>query len=244
MRIISKFFDYYDKGMSYGMDPNMVFVRKTESISFDKTNSLINSNDLFKFVADFSPFDVIGFCGKMFPVYRDFTDTRNCKKVLNSEQGLKHTTWYLSGSTYRPFYSFEELENNYDRAHSAYAVQRIFELREYSYAKHSIAKYREIDNYIGKTISDDIFRKYNSPIIHCSLYPHDSLITITINPLLSNFNFVTKYDAVSAFQEISMYIGNNLVRQIDPTTNFSDDLKRDIAGFDNWSFRKHKKDRK
>lgn len=38
-----------------------------------------------------------------------------------------------------------------------------------------------------------------------------------------------------------MYVGNNLVKQVDPSENFSDNMKRDIAGFDEWSFKNKSK---
>lgn len=241
MRIISNFFDYYDNAMSYGIDKDLIYNRKLEIIEVDKK---YKKDEITRFIDAFNPFEVIGFCGRMYPVYLDHTDKRNCKKALQPKLMQKdyNPFWrYRYANTYRAYYSFEEVEANYDPKHSDYSLKRIFDTSNKYWKPVSVSAYREIDNYIGKTISDDIFREYDSPIIHWVL--NGDKINITINPMLSNFNFMIKHDPFSAFQEIAMYIGNNLVKQVDPTVNFSDELKRDIAGFDKWSFRKHKEDK-
>jgi hypothetical protein len=38
-----------------------------------------------------------------------------------------------------------------------------------------------------------------------------------------------------------MYLGNNLAKQVDPSVNFSDELKINAAGFDKFSFRNRSK---
>jgi hypothetical protein len=35
-----------------------------------------------------------------------------------------------------------------------------------------------------------------------------------------------------------MFVGNNLVKQVDPNINLTDIDRRDTAGFDEWSFKK------
>lgn len=97
------------------------------------------------------------------------------------------------------------------------------------------------DINLGKTLPDDCFREYNSPILNITYY--DGGFAIHVNPRLKEYNFISQYDPVSAFQEISMYIGNNLVIQKDPNPKLSDDIKRDIHGFDKWSFRKFSKEK-
>ncbi len=64
---------------------------------------------------------------------------------------------------------------------------------------------------------------------------------LTVNPRLNQYNFASVVDPYTAFQELSMFIGNNLV---DTSTTqprpISDKLKSETKGFNEWSFRRHK----
>ena len=67
---------------------------------------------------------------------------------------------------------------------------------------------------------------------------------LVINPELRLYNFVSQADPYSAYQEIERYIGNDLVQQEDPTNKISDEIKRDLKGFNDWSFKRHKTESK
>lgn len=56
------------------------------------------------------------------------------------------------------------------------------------------------------------------------------------NPCLKNYSFAKIMPPTEAFQQLSMYLGNNLAKQVDPLP--LDDKHRIIAhGMDKWSFR-------
>ena len=55
------------------------------------------------------------------------------------------------------------------------------------------------------------------------------------------YNFVTQVAAVLVRQEIEMYLGSALAVQKDLSVDWSDNLKRDAAGFDEYSFRNQKR---
>jgi hypothetical protein len=88
MKIISKFQDYYDSaGLMYGVDTKLLFERKTENITY---NILSNSqrnllNDYIDSLPSHSGWrndfslesGVIGFCGKLYPVYEYIDKTKN-----------------------------------------------------------------------------------------------------------------------------------------------------------------------
>jgi hypothetical protein len=111
--------------------------------------------------------------------------------------------------------------------------------------------------YIGKRVSDDMFRVEKSPIIivdtlgrlkynffkgtHNRTVTVNSNKTVTVNPRLQDYSFVSVIDPITAFQEISAFLGSNLVEQKDPNPHMSDELKSEIHGFDKWSFRKPSK---
>lgn len=58
-----------------------------------------------------------------------------------------------------------------------------------------------------------------------------------VNPVLGNFCFQKIKDSFSAFQEIEMFLTNDLVKQVDPAP-LSDRDRAKAHGFDKWSFRK------
>ena len=148
MRIISNFFDYYDNAMSYGIDKDLIYNRKLEIIEVDKK---YKKDEITRFIDAFDPFEVIGFCGRMYPVYLDSTDKRNCKKTIKPNLGNpipkadKYSKFWRFNhtSTYRAYYSFEEVESNYDPKHSDYNLKRIFDTSNKYWKPLSVSAYRE-----------------------------------------------------------------------------------------------------
>jgi len=78
MRIISKFQDYYDAGLAYGIDNNLVFVRKTEEVEVKPFRGYYRSASTTygKFTVNVTPI-IIGFCGTMYPALKVVTLKRN-----------------------------------------------------------------------------------------------------------------------------------------------------------------------
>jgi hypothetical protein len=242
MRIISKFKDYYDIGLSYGIDPNLTFIRETKKIdtSYDDKNipsefkECLSLMPEIKFKDYNSTKHIIGFCGKTYPCislqkfshsyfFYSIVELRKylIQKRLNENHLIKNKTLkpYISG--YYNVFEIKKLINN--------NIGGIFN-------KMSC---EEFDNkFYGKRIADDFFRFNNSPIFVLESKSFSKTLTFKINPLLRNYNFSKEIDPYTAFQELSMYIGSNLVKQKDPNPKFSDELKREIAGFDKWSFKK------
>lgn len=73
MRIISSFYDYYDKGLAFGADPNLVYIRESQEkfIVFgdkkQKDNKLLEMLDSMPRITSYH--GIIAFCGKAFPYY-------------------------------------------------------------------------------------------------------------------------------------------------------------------------------
>ncbi len=72
----------------------------------------------------------------------------------------------------------------------------------------------------------------------CRIFGLDFCNLITTNPRLSEFGFARMVDPMTAFQRLSMFIGNNLTTHEDPDIVMTDELKVHANGFDKWSFRK------
>jgi len=225
MRIISKFFDYYDKAVPPQYDDDLVYVRETKEFNIPygkKSNELFSLLEMMPRFPNYSFISsgIIAFCGKIYPYY--FCQDKYYYSVLSLKEALPKLMESAEG----------------------YDLSFLKELNSFLNPTIKKSRYwrsylnKEYDEIIGKTISDDLFREHNSPIISAKrFWDHQLLI---INDRLNQYHFMSQVDPYTAYQEISMFIGNNLVKQIDPSVNFSDELKRDIHGFDKWSFRKIK----
>ena len=77
MRIISKFRDYYDAGIAYGIDPKLIYVREEKEIEFTHDDRNLPQckvlNELVNIAYCMPNYEgnkgVIGFCGKAYPYY-------------------------------------------------------------------------------------------------------------------------------------------------------------------------------
>lgn len=244
MRIISKFYDYYDKAVAYGTDNDLIYVREEKQIylPFEHVDS---KYDLFRIVKSIPQFrcgslSVIAFCGKIYPHYsinlsptksKNYFSINDIKSDYEDGTLKKLIEESIVDSPAQPAFSNTDYKLS--------EIRQLFETK-YWYSRDGKGSFIEqFSSNEGKKISDDVFRYYNSPIIVVSNMKDHFLVDI--NTRLNRFNFIKMFDPYMAYQEISMYLGNNLVKQVDPTVNFGDDLKRDIHGFDKFSFRKGKK---
>lgn len=82
----------------------------------------------------------------------------------------------------------------------------------------------------------DIFIELQAPLFQ--IYYNERALALNGNIRLRDFQFYKIVDAFTAFQEISMYIGNHLARQPEPG-DVPDKYRIAQHGFDpDWSFRK------
>jgi len=258
MRIISKFFDYYDKALAHGIDPKLVYVRETKqvdvgSISYKESNkhNLRTNSEVFRLADTIgNAFNfvcqevclVVCFCGRMYPVYNfNFGHSESLK-------GYKH--YYSIESLRADVFSkaFEDkLFEDFGYDGTAYTLSDLRKVlnneKNHLYWGDSV-KIEEFDSYIGKEIGDDIFRHFDVPILAIPAKGRSRDIKVTLNPRLNEIDFIKVVDPVTAFQEISMYLGSNLAKQKDPDVKLSDEVKAEIHGFDKWSFRRPKDTRK
>jgi hypothetical protein len=250
VKIKSDFYDYYDNGSTiWDSDKSLIYVRKTKEIEYSIGSKELN-NDFFKMVNSLPRFQesgVIGFCGKAYPFYK--------------------VQWW--GNKSKTYYSLFEMEK--DIMSEGYYDKCLLHLRAKCTAKTSerelafslnqeLKKFRntinvflhdkglhnrgktnlDVFNSLNKEIADELFIKHDVPIFMASKI-YDKSNTMVLNPRLKDYTFISQYDPSTAYQEISMYLGNNLAKQVDPSVNFSDELKINAAGFDKFSFRNRSK---
>lgn len=106
MRLISKFHDYYDTAIGYGIDPNCVYERKTEkfrrpSLKLGKVDTpFTRIRKIFKIPRGEGLFQII-FCGKIYTGYtgKDSCITYGNEEVLDAikkDEDKYHVRFYSS----------------------------------------------------------------------------------------------------------------------------------------------------
>lgn len=223
MRLIKSFKDYYDSAVGHGYDPNIVYVRK-ESVHF-----LRHTGDWRKGYEDFGnlpngsrgsylniDFRIIGFCGVLYPLVRA-TET-------------EHNAPYTDTTSF--FYTYEDYQawrRQWDADWSGRDSKEFF----LKFAgKQMDEKFVEIDAPVF--IVED--RRPKGDKAQGYFLRAGSRLAVVANPCLKDWGFGKVKDAYTAFQDISQYIGNQLVkeRQVEVVA----DKYRIVGhGFDKYSFR-------
>ncbi|MDZ4859755.1 MAG: hypothetical protein SGI88_12300 [Candidatus Hydrogenedentes bacterium] len=266
MRIISKYKDYYDSAQAFGADPNIVYVREQERFDYESPewswregrNSLLPRlnalrplmdslfrlpNKLTKDVKYGLSRDnmeipittkLLGFCGKLYP-------------ALEIENTTFYTTSKISSALSIPFLKQHGLDTK--------KLDEILERKENSSWCTDKLSHETWKRYSGPLINkrhDDVFVELGVPIFVIAYgCPNDrkkqsrpNTLICELNPQLKPHEFQKVIGPAEAFQELAMYVGNQLARQPDPISTVSDEILRDEKGFNEWSFRRHKEEDK
>jgi len=266
MRIISKFRDYYDAALSYGIDPALLFIRKQEEYYFnlsvwEKRKQLPGDMlDHIKPVMDIltkmpeelvvpgttkshwrgrytvSP-RIIGFCGFLIPAVE--ISNIICYSIESIISDL-------------PSQSLKNMYTTREKLRTA-----LLEKSKNSSDWHGHLNKRTWGKIVNETQDirfDSAFIGLKTPIFsivrtgHCGQDTEKFRLGVeyrlTINPSLGQDGFQRIKPPVECFQEISMYLGNYLVSPNDPTTVIPDDILAEEKGFNKWSFRRHKDESK
>lgn len=235
MIINSKFHDYYDNCVGFGIDKALVFDRKHKQItnshlckpggSDEQTmvaeilaiySSIINrlpgfSNALYSLA-------IIGFCGKIYIAVEYDNSTPFYEKGVGWSFKIREGT--------ETFWRLEDVHPDrreklirgprYQLHGSAKSLADWFELTE---------GMRVIDTY-------DLFARNDL----VSFFTDGT--TMHINPELQKYGFQKLMDGVTAFQEISLHLANLTSSKSKEPEPVSDKLKAISKGFDDRSFRK------
>jgi hypothetical protein len=268
MRIISDFKDYYDSAQGFGIDPAIKYVRKQDSYSFEKrqwpqdrkpwmprplqeaVQPLVDSlmrfpNELReidrRYSATVTRFDVeitvklVGFCGYFYPMFEIGGKTFHSTEKIET----KLPTDFLK-------------EHGLNRKKLAALLEQAYERRRRLYWRLpplTHGTWRDaVSEFSGKRF-DDVFVVLGVPVFKLEYTPgvgnmSVGVVQCTFNPFLKAERFQRIMGPAEAFQEIAMYVGNQLAHQPDPVSNISDEILRDEKGFNDWSFRRHKEESK
>jgi len=248
MKIHSKFHDYYDIGLSYGIDDTIHFDRQTTQIKYNgkDVDDLLNTqcfcNQPYHYIQCQTPWlrpqyslpaqleiarHIILFCGKQYNVIQLSVDasfnTDKYLKLVNERQHLRDRLVELKQT---------ELVSGIDAPTTKYLWR--------------VPVGKKLVNWLDNpTLSsqkiDDIHRQFKSAIVVLSapIRLNDPWL-VTINGCLGDIGFMQIVDSFTAFQQISMYLSNQLATENKPPVVLQDVDKVKKHGFDKQSFRTRK----
>jgi len=194
MRVISKFSDFYDCGIAYGVDPKLVYERKTQHLEDcdPKRMDRLTAAVPIRISSSYFPSkreDIrecivtpcwLSFCGKRYFFKRLAAQTTDHKIIY-------HWIW-----NQEELYS---LHNKYQTRHSWYQ--------------------RRKNNNTYPVVDDNTQNiAHNSPAVLEIL--DRQCITVTVDPCLKEIGFSKMMDPYTAFQEISMFLAGPLTPWEDP----------------------------
>jgi len=218
MRIISKFKDYYDSCMRYGMDEKFVYVRRREEIIINKkgytSTPLLNVRGVgihlpnsvrHPFYGAYS--GRIGVCGKTYP-------------YLRFRVNLANNEYFYDYESFERYYAHLRQDNRFEKDYEKY-----FKSVKAFFKESSVEE------------NDSVFLDYNAPIVAREEI-RDEAVVIK-NPSLEGYQFYKVMDSFTVYQEIGMYLRNQLCDKQEADMPVGDDVViAESKGYDKWSFRK------
>jgi hypothetical protein len=233
MRVISKFHDYYDVGMKYGIDKTVLYIRTTEEIKNDHIDA---TKYLYKYpiLSDRINWTklTLSVCGKFYLCYR-----------------MNHTVYnkYGIGSEHIAYcYSLNEVESitksffpeTYKGLDKPYGW-----IRKNNPSKRELLEW-EFSNQ-GKPLPQDLHQKYKTPILVDSSHytTHNTNNILRKDVCLKDLEFFRiEKDPIKLYQDIFMYISGFLGTPENKMMKINNTERILTHGFDlKYSFRKRPK---
>lgn len=262
MRIISKFHDFYDISLSHGYDSDIIFDRKeSEFTQFGNYSEDEIRRDFYVGAGELrNIIDPLFLLLKEFPTCFYVTTPNKSKKrgryiyvdpLIVGFCGKIYPCFYYCGDIYYDLNSFI-----FRISEERLAIEQISreDLRNSTTSKNTLCKIYKKEIFTEKnwkkikSSADDI--KFENVFISLKI-PCFSLdffrargYVFRKNPKLGDLCFHQVKNPFQCFQDISMFLGNQLVSSKDAPQNIPDDILRDEKGFNKWSFRRHKDEKK
>jgi len=237
MKIISKFQDYYDIGIAYGVDEKLRFKRESHVVSTKRTNGTYichrYKKDGHQYRATFY-YNYIGFCGTLYPfIHLHIERVMKKEKVFYYE--TKENLYLYDIEDFKKtlqdhVVAGEEIELSKAWVGNSWKRRNILDDMEEFYSE----KHDEMEKLF------QVYKEAYFVVEHtCVMYEGKSFAEkkITLLPQLKQYKFAKVIPPMQAFQEISMYLGKlNAVE--DNTVTIEDKYLAQGKGFDCYSFKK------
>lgn len=235
MKIISKFNDYYDNCLAYGLDHDALYVRE-ESVILETSQAFIRQFPESPQIKMFKPL----LCEKTF--YQ--------KQRKAHEAFFKTITILIAGKAYgglqvrlvcpgeptvtTTFFDQGDLERYLGKYNMSinFDEKKRF-IRERDLDVRSLHEHLQLK---GDLRFSDVSISLKAPIIVISEENHK--IMITRDACLKDYHFFRVIDSFTTFQEINMFISGILAPENRPMITIEDKYKVMEHGFDKLSFRK------
>jgi hypothetical protein len=241
MKIVGKSRDYYD-GVAMPDAGDRIWVRTTETVTVERDRLWSVASTALDLLAsmptppwqlgDAMQRTLISFCGRGYGALS-----------------------FLGNSSFRAAFTRKNVESQFDRGPETYrrtsaraAYEELMERTATSYDPYPFNPDGWdgwLADHDGTELDDDLHRELDTPVIALVLTGSRSWLrrtqwvpTIIRNPPLRSHGMASRVDPYTAWQELDMYLGNQLARQDDPTDRMSDAVKRQARGFTDMSFKR------
>ncbi len=231
MKIQSTFRDYYDCMQAYGQDPMIVYRRTPEAILI-KGQPKEPANTRYWWQEKDLPTCVprsVGFCGKWYQYFVIYASGWE-SKVIDTVYSLEEIDKWIEDNAKKGWKEdYYGTKPKWDRRRIGLFTRETI--------VDSIKKFGEY------TSGDDQFIRYGAPVIinhEQRWFDNKHFYTTTLNGSLENIKFFKVFEPWQAYQELSMYVGCQLVDRFKKIPKLDDKTMAEIKGFDKYSFRKDK----
>lgn len=230
--------DYYDSMQAYGVDKERIYLRNTHPEKYKEGKGLATSK-----------IGIIGFCGNLYPFY--FTEI---DLTMYSDDSWNHTLTKeeIAERKSKIVYIPQDMKDD-DLKKWMEELEEKTKSKEEKQTHYKYSKYRWWRS--GNLFSDykaimnseylkSLFLREKEPVFFYmqGMFGYNWRIyrkyNILFNPMLKHFNFQQVKEPYTAYQELEMYLGSQLVEhpKTDPTTGSNEVIGRS-KGFDEFSFR-------
>lgn len=254
MRIFSKYHDYYDSALAFGVDPNIIYKRK--EIEFPKysleaeylygiefiestlkrgpNNCRYYHQQQYNHVSS-EPLILI-FCGKLYPGLR---------VSINWQRANLHWSEVDDHHLNKICWSHSDVKSHLEKYKIEWEKEPRGRKQQWGrYGRHLRFTSDNVKEFFDLSLFgnidmkvQDIHFKFDTPSI--AIWHRDSFkCPVIFNPVLKDIDFIRRLDPYNTFQELSMFISGVMGGQTPKMVEVSDEIRKQKHGFDETSFRK------
>lgn len=194
---------------------------------------------------------ILGFCGKIYPYIKCVKSTPETGKTIDyihtlEEYNTLRSELTLGNYKSNRYWNTTIFDNFTLKDFTKDPAKDFFEGNFKPFIEHTLSRTHSGRNGRVFDFSNlkDLFIEHKVPyyIIKYTRNPNSATgHSLILNPCLSDYKVYRMFDAYTAYQEIDMFLNNEIVRPDDPYIEpIPDKIKAESHGFDKFSFRRSK----